>query len=222
MILKYVEKAPFFYVALQAAIVFLLLSYKLKKSDYLKAFFFNLAIVVLFFGLVEAYFAWFPAPITKKERVESNNSSFQGPGPYYIHDEIRGYAAASNAKKISKKMVGDKVLYDVVYTTNQYGLRVEPHDLAPSKNSLSNDYKNVVFFGGSFTFGEGVNDNEALPYLLEELSAGKYRAYNFGFHGYGPQQMLRIIETGLLDKVISENKPMIAIYEALIEHIERT
>jgi hypothetical protein len=57
--------------------------------------------------------------------------------------------------------------------------------------------------------------------LFEELSRGRYKVYNFGFHGYGPNQMLRIIETGLLEKIVVDQQPMVVIYEALIQHIER-
>ena len=33
--------------------------------------------------------------------------------------------------------------------------------------------------------------------------------------------MLRIIETGLLEKIVSDQRPLIVVYEALIQHIER-
>ena len=79
----------------------------------------------------------------------------------------------------------------------------------------------AFFFGDSFTYGEGVNDDETLPYLFEKLSGGRYRAYNLAFHGYGPQQMLRVIETGLLEKMVSDQRPLIVVYEALVQHIER-
>jgi hypothetical protein len=221
LVLRYVEKAPFFYLGLETFFVLLFLSYKLKKHNFLKAFSFNLAIVILLLGLAEAYFAWFSAPPAKQEKVATIDDYGNAPSHYYVYDEIRGYAATGNVKKRSKKMLGNKVLYDVTYTTNQHGLRVSPHDLASSKNYSNKDVKNVVFFGDSFTYGEGVNDNETFPFLFEKLSEGKYKTYNFAFHGYGPHQMLRILETGLLDEVMSGNKPSIAIYLALIEHIDR-
>jgi hypothetical protein len=33
--------------------------------------------------------------------------------------------------------------------------------------------------------------------------------------------MLRIVETGLLEKIVIDQQPMVVVYEALIEHIER-
>ena len=110
--------------------------------------------------------------------------------------------------------------YNVTYTTNKYGLRVAPHDLRLTQ--LNPNFKNVIFFGCSFTFGEGVNDNESIPFVFEDQSQGHYKAYNFAFHGYGAHQMLRILESDTIDKVITDRKPAIAIYQACTFHIERS
>jgi hypothetical protein len=220
LVLRYVEKAPFFYLGLETFFVLLFLSYKLKRHNFLKALFFNLAIVVLLLGLAEAYFTWFRAPIIQEGQIKIKEEYLQG-GDYYVSDVVRGYAAGANVKKRVRKSLGEKVLYDVIYTTNRNGLRVAPHDLAGRGAEEGKNYENAIFFGDSFTYGEGLNDHETLPYLFEELSRGRYKVYNFGFHGYGPNQMLRIIETGLLEKIVVDQQPMVVIYEALIQHIER-
>lgn len=220
LVLRYVEKAPFFYLGLETFFVLLFISYKSKKHIFLKALSFNLAIVILFLGLAEAYFAWFSAPITKGEQIETKEEYLQG-RDYYVSDAVRGYAAGANVKKRIRKSLGGKLLYDVIYTTNCYGLRVVPHDLTERDEERGKNYENAIFFGDSFTYGEGLNDDETLPYLFEELSRGRYKVYNFGFHGYGPHQMLRIIETGLLEKIVIDQQPMVVIYEALMQHIER-
>ena len=219
-VLRYVEKAPFFYLGLETFFVLLFISYKLKRHNFLKAFFFNLAIVVLLLGLAEAYFTWLRAPIIKGEQIKIEEEYLQG-GDYYVSDAVRGYAAGANVKKRVRKSLGEKILYDVIYTNNGNGLRVAPHDLAERGEEGGKNYENAIFFGDSFTYGEGLNDHETLPYLFEEFSRGRYKVYNFGFHGYGPHQMLRIIETGLLEKIVIDQQPMVVIYEALIEHIER-
>ena len=111
-----------------------------------------------------------------------------------------------NSQVTSKKMIKDgQVFYDVTYTINKYGLRVSPHDL---KENITNTYnfKNILFFGGSFTFGEGVNDDENLPWKIEKKSNYKLKSYNFGFHGYGSHQMLRTLELGLIDNIVDLNK----------------
>jgi hypothetical protein len=47
----------------------------------------------------------------------------------------------------------------------------------------------IVALGDSFTFGEGVGDDEAFPHVLQELLPGT-EVINLGVHGYGHDQML--------------------------------
>ena len=51
----------------------------------------------------------------------------------------------------------------------------------------------VIFTGCSFVFGEGVNDNQTLPYLYGKQNPA-VRCYNYGFPGYGTQQMLAVLQ----------------------------
>jgi len=60
----------------------------------------------------------------------------------------------------------------------------------------------IVFFGCSYTFGDGVADAETLPQFFADSLDRKQRVLNLGFTGYGPQQFLREMETGLFDQVI--------------------
>src|SRR6185312_13875201 len=39
-------------------------------------------------------------------------------------DDLLGYAPAPNARVTAKKLYGDSVIYDVVYTTDRHGLRI--------------------------------------------------------------------------------------------------
>ena len=65
------------------------------------------------------------------------------------------------------------MLHNVTYTTESNGLRVAP---PWRKNDLAGT---VLFFGCSFTFGEGLNDSETLPYQVGIQSGGRYRTLNF-------------------------------------------
>lgn len=76
----------------------------------------------------------------------------------------------------------------------------------------------VLFFDDSLTFGEGVNDNQTMPYRVGMRSAGALRVYNFAFHGYGPHQMLAQIELGVVRDTI-DCLPDHAIYQAIIPRI---
>ena len=77
----------------------------------------------------------------------------------------------------------------------------------------------LLLVGDSFTFGEGVQDNETLPYYVSQL-APEYRAYNYGFSGYGPQQMLATLQSETITAQVPE-KEGIGIYVFIDAHVER-
>jgi hypothetical protein len=78
----------------------------------------------------------------------------------------------------------------------------------------------IVFFGDSFTFGMGLNDVDTLPQLFADQLGRKQRVLNLGFSGYGPQQFLRELETGLFDSLIGE-EPRLFIFMTGAGHAER-
>jgi len=224
LIFKSVRSNPYIYLAASTFLVLVWLAFTAGKATNLKAIYVNLAVLALAFALGEAYLAgWFAVgAASEPSRAARMAGTYTVWGSYFTPDDLRGYAGAKNAQITSKLYHGNELVYDVVYTTNQYGLRVSPHDLKPDNLTLKKDVANVAFFGCSFTVGEGLNDNETLPYLFEEKSNGEYLTYNFGFHGYGPHQMLRILESGWLDKVLIKKGPLLAVYWALLPHIERS
>lgn len=219
-LLAFVRTAPFLYVGILAFLCCLFLSFTFNRSRFWKPFFYLLGLALLVGGAAEAYFTWFGTSLISKNEVQAKEWTLAG-GDYYVADTARGYAAGANVRKRVRKSLGDRVIYDVVYSTNARGLRVAPRDLKPPIPGPAGGAQNVVFLGDSFTFGEGLPDDAAIPYQLEELSGGRCRSYNFGFHGYGAQQMLRILETGLLDQAVTEQGPLVVVYGALLQHIER-
>ncbi len=74
----------------------------------------------------------------------------------------------------------------------------------------NNRDKFAVFFGDSFTFGVGVNDNETLPYHFGQV-APEYRPYNFGVPGGAVQNMYYMLSTENLAERIKEPSG-IAVY----------
>jgi len=215
---------PYFYIGMELFLILLFGVIRSKKSPYLRSFFITLAMITFTSAFCEAYLAgWFSANVEAKGiymyRFEgtfvTNNKN------YWKYDEILGYAGGKNIRVNATKYYQEKVVYSVTYTDNRYGSRISPHDIMTFPGAGYILYDNVVFFGCSFMVGQGVNDNETLPYQFEELSGESYRAYNYGFHGYGPHQMLRILETGLIDKTIPDKNISIAICEILTNHVER-
>jgi hypothetical protein len=209
----------------------LFISIRSKRSSTFKATLINLGAIFLAIGLAEAYCAGWQG-FGFSTGIEEDRELFVQDGyakecgklidEWKFVDEVRGYALPKNARIKARQSFGDKIIYDVIYTSNKYGLRVSPHDLNYLSNVTRNDFKNLIFFGCSCTLGEGVNDNETYPYLIEEKSGGQYRSYNLAMEGYGPHQMLRILETGLLDSIISDNKPEVFFYLALTAHMYRS
>ncbi len=146
----------------------------------------------------------------------------QGPAPereggatkaFSVKDADLGYKPKPNARMRAVERVAGRCIYDAVYTTDAYSRRVTPLD-PPTKRAAC-----ALFFGGSYVFGEGVNDNETLPYYFGRFYR-RYRPYNYGFSGYGPQQMLaRLQSPHFADQV--EERRGIAVYVFMRHHVAR-
>lgn len=125
-----------------------------------------------------------------------------------------GYAPYPNTNLHAIATKHNKIIYDVHYKIDQNGLRY-----TPSSNEKSNQC--MLFFGCSFIFGYGLNDNETLPYFVGEKTNHKYKIYNFAYSGYGAHQMLSAIEHGVVDKKISGCKSTIVVYDGMSDHLIR-
>ncbi len=134
-------------------------------------------------------------------------------GPYYRTLPVLGYAGAKGASVSETATFEEEKIYDVVYTTDENGLRIS----APRSGR---EEASVLFFGCSFTFGWGVQDQETLPYRTGVLSAGRYAVSNFGVIGYGPHHALATIEQGLVEAAV-EVRPRYAVYSLIGDHILR-
>src|SRR5262249_27044975 len=82
-------------------------------------------------------------------------------------------------------------------TTNSSGLR-GTREFSPHRPP---GVRRVLCVGDSFTFGEGLADNEAMPAQLEadlnRAEPGRWEVLNLGVHGYGTdQQWLRLQAIG--------------------------
>lgn len=82
-----------------------------------------------------------------------------------------------------------ELVYDVRYTIGADGFRVTPNI---GDRSSGAELARVNFFGCSFLFGEGLEDDETLPFFVAARTAA-VNVKNFGFHGYGAHQALAIL-----------------------------
>lgn len=147
-------------------------------------------------------------------RVERDRVQSFDPPRFVIKEPGLGHRALPNSRVRARLTVGDESRYDVIYTTGPYGLRIGPPESPADPASCA------LFLGCSFTFGEGVNDEEAMPYVAGVVSGGDYRIRNFGFLGYGPHNMLAAIETGWVEQA-ANCQPKYAIYWAQLHHVLR-
>jgi hypothetical protein len=130
---------------------------------------------------------------------------------YFASDSELGYGVMKDARAVRsiKRLRGGSQLYDVVYTIDR-GIRVTPGEAPGSP---------VFFFGCSFTYGEGIGDAETLPAHFARLATRK--AYNFGLHGYGTHQFLRMLETKRPESIGITERPDLVVYVLLPFHVDR-
>jgi len=137
------------------------------------------------------------------------------PSSYLIPNPMLGYVPRPGAvAHIRRTDRHARVLYDATYTIDSLGLRTSPPTVVPAPDSC------IVFFGDSFTFGEGLPDSAAMPYRVGVRTGGKYQIRNFGLHGYGPHQMLAALEGGFVTRRL-HCKPVRVIYQAIPAHVAR-
>lgn len=125
-----------------------------------------------------------------------------------------GFAAMPSRTTRSRLVRDGRTVYDVRYTVDENGLRVTP-PAGPDPVAT------VVCFGCSFMFGHGVEDAESLPYRVAARAGGRARVYNFAFHGYGPHQMLALLESGRLARIVEPGGKVVGVYLAIADHVPR-
>jgi hypothetical protein len=113
------------------------------------------------------------------------------------------------SKKIDAESGG--IIYDVKYTIDDPMLR---------RTRSSESGPTIAFFGDSVTFGEGVNDDATMPQAFADLTDHAFKVLNFGSSGYGPQQYLRSLDSGIFDRLLNQDLRLI-IYTTAPWHAER-
>ncbi len=123
----------------------------------------------LLFGEIALQLFWEPIP----DRVDiSTMNGLILPGyPDYL-EFVSGRETVAVAKTCE---------YEARYQINSMGMRDREHDF-----TKHTDRTRILFVGDSYTEGVGVEQNETYPYLLQELSGGKYTCFNAGIRATCP------------------------------------
>jgi hypothetical protein len=169
----------------------------------------NLSVILLIIALFEGLLLY----------IEFKDQSFKTSevleGVYEAEpDTLLGWKLIPNTTRTARKTVNGALIYQAVITTGSDGRRITPE-------CESDSCPTILFFGDSFTYGEGVDDSLTLPYLVSKYTHSQYRTENFGVFGYGPQHMLATIERGDADRSVLGNVQHV-VYQLLYpEHLYR-
>ncbi len=104
-------------------------------------------------------------------------------------------------------------VFNVKYSIDKNCLRITP-DHKPERN------KYALFFGCSLAFGQGLNNDETLPYQFQ-VESDEYNSYNFAYSGYGTNHMLARLQYQNLSENVAE-KDGAAFYIFFWDHIYRS
>lgn len=123
-----------------------------------------------------------------------------------------GFMALPNKHVTARRTLDGRTIFDAAYTTGPDGFRVVP--------KVENARRCVLLFGDSFTFGEGVNDDETTAAQIVARSKGEVEVKNLGIGGWGPHQFLAGLQSGRFQRAIT-CKPTDAVYLMIAAHTAR-
>lgn len=127
--------------------------------------------------------------------------------------EILGFANTPLYDKKLAYIAGDSITYSVRYKHDEFGNRITPNNNEKSK-------KCIVIYGGSFAYGDAIDNDETLGYFLVK-NLPDYKILNFGIGAAGAHTALARLEFQIDSKVLAQCEEFIAIYEAIPHHIYR-
>lgn len=112
-----------------------------------------------------------------------------------VRDPVLGWRGRLNKVDNHKVYLTpeNELLFDKRYTFGPDRYRVVPAPAGPKSSHL-------VFFGCSYTFGVGANDDETLPAYAAALRP-EVQVYSFALMSYGPAQALLLAREGVLDTI---------------------
>lgn len=150
----------------------------------MKQFFKNLGAVL--FGVAICMIALVSSECIFRKMARSSSPVLSyWPDKEYKDKDPSGIIKAMPGEWNFRKEIGKNVIYDVNYTIDRQGRR--------TAKTTGEKNKYAIFFGCSFVFGEGVNDEETIPFIFAKDT--EYAAYNFGFSGDGPFDVLAKAES---------------------------
>jgi hypothetical protein len=178
---------------------------------------FNGAFLLIGLAVSEYYF-WTLRPEAFRERRVDQGTYTER--IFVPHEEL-GWAPRPGSAASQQTSYRGERLYDATYTIGPNGLRISSPSADGRDPSPGNEC--IPFFGCSFTFGQGLDDDQTLPFQVDVKSDTRYRTFNFGVMGYGAHQMLSALQYGLVDDAMSCDRTQVShvLYQAISDHVRR-
>ncbi|GEM_PF-932572 len=126
---------------------------------------------------------------------------------------------SEDGRKIARGIKGEGTItvgnnpHTFYFETDTKGRRITPQPNTDNKGI------NCLFFGCSFTFGTGVNNNQTLPYYFGQLHP-EIEVYNYGIPGGSPQEIyLQSTQSEIFADI--SPKHTVVIYSFISDHLRR-
>jgi hypothetical protein len=148
----------------------------------------SLTVAALMFGLTGVQLV---LEITAPKPAGAGVVKTHTPSEWIPYNKILGYRPRPNTEVLAVASMGDETIFRAVYSIDASGARVSP--------GSAREGPTYLFMGDSFVFGEGLSDADTLPSQFARAIDSKARIVNLGVVGYGPNHMVRALETGLYD-----------------------
>ena len=202
--------APYLWASFFGLSLFLLLFFASRKNSAVRAINFLFAFILLVFFVGELTTnSQFKLWIGVANKGKVVDFQFALSGEWMHRDPVIGSAPRPDNVVIHSETYDDGSHLEVTYTINKQGHRACSRELWEADAS-------AVFFGGSFTFGEAVQDDETLPCQFG-LRQKSLMVHNFGFEAYGAHQFLGELLTGRVRERVTGD-PVLFVYSALSDH----
>jgi hypothetical protein len=117
---------------------------------------------------------------------------------------VLGFRPAPDTTALATATFDGQPVYRETYHIDSEGGRATPK-AAPGADLY-------LFLGDSFMFGQGIRDEDTMPWLFAELGDGKVRALNLSAPGNAPNHLVRAFEAGLLDRYAGQRVKAVIVW----------
>lgn len=164
--------------------------------------------LLIFISTLFLLFSTLKKPETEQQKVRKIVTYLEPAELIKYLSFLRGPGTVMNVKYFYE----GELIYDQNYKTDNFLFRVP---------MLKNDRasQHAIFGGCSFTWGEGLKEEDTLPWMFQK-SAKEFNSYNLGFPGGGLHTLLRYMEIFDLQKAI-RNKKGYFFYVFMSNHLDR-